>query len=269
MRKILLLAFSPSAVILLFDVFFYYRPIAENGCFGICDGPIYLMLITDCGAFICLFYAASKLFINRNVSGGFNVKKCQRTLAAIWYLLSLFSVIVLYGFLIYQVFGVINPLLVFENYDHFYSMSGTGTAWVFLLFNFFCFLLIYDVYMGAGGVFKISVCIITLLTIAATGGRSIIVVLILFILFVHVVINKKIVTRTVVGCGIVLILSVFFGNALLRSGGADAYRDEATKFDFDNAFILNDVIDYVDINGPKYLVSGEDFYYFFCASSSG
>lgn len=51
----------------------------------------------------------------------------------------------------------------------------------------------------------------------------------------------------------------------MRSGGAESYGDEAAKLDFDNSFILNDVINYVNSNGPAYFVSLDDIYYFFCA----
>lgn len=110
-----------------------------NGCFGMCDGSIYFMLITDCVAFACLAYAASRLAFGKEPCSSPSVVRLRRTLAVRWYLFSLFSIIFLYGFLIYQVFGVLNPSLVFENYDEFYSMSSTGTAWVFMLFYFFCF----------------------------------------------------------------------------------------------------------------------------------
>ena len=263
LRKFLLLAFSPCAVILLFDAVFYYRPVLVNGCFGMCDGSIYFMLITDCVAFACLAYAASRLAFGKEPCSSPSVVRLRRTLAVRWYLFSLFSIIFLYGFLIYQVFGVLNPSLVFENYDEFYSMSSTGTAWVFMLFYFFCFLVLYDFYMGAGGVIKTSIFIMMLTIIAATGGRSIIVVQIMFILFLHVVINKKTVGRIVIGCASIFVIAVFVGNAFLRSGGAESYGDEAAKLDFDNSFILNDVINYVNSNGPAYFVSLDDIYYFF------
>lgn len=263
MRKLLLLAFSPSAVILVFDTLFYYRPMLREGCSGICDGPIYYMLITDLVAFLCLFFSFF-LIVEKNELN-FNSRDwlIGRQLSIGWYVFSLLMIVFLYGFLVYQVFGVLQPSLVFENYDEFYSMSGTGTAWVFLLFNIACFLLLYDLYMGSGGVLKVGVCLFLLMAIAATGGRSIIVVLVLFIIFLHVVINNRVISLIVISSGVVLIIAVFFGNAVLRSGGVDAYSDEATKLDFDNAFILSDVKDYVDINGPAYFVSIDDFYYFF------
>lgn len=261
MRRLLLIGLSPAAIILAFDILFYYRPILSNGCFGICDGPIYFMLVTDLIAAVYFFYAASKILFGRRASRDFNGGRS--VLAVKWYFVSMFLVIALYEFLVFQVFAGFNPVLVFENYDEFYSMSGTGTAWVFLIFNVICFLLLYDMYMGAGGAFKTWIFLTILLVVAATGGRSIVVVLILFSIFLHVVINKKTVSGVVIAIASILMLTVFFGNAFLRSGGVDAYSGEATKLDFDNSFILSDVVDYVDVNGPNYFVAADDFYYFF------
>jgi hypothetical protein len=261
MKLFFLIAFSPAVAFVLYDIFFYYRPIFYGSCGALCPDVLVLMLYSDFCAI--LSFGVSFLCIKFIDKRKKSLMGDAGDLPDFLYGLLLFVIVLLYAFLVYSVFGSLNILEVFADYDRFYTMNSYGAAWVFLLFNIILFLMLYDIYRVGFNKNKLFLFLLSLMVVVFTGGRSMAVVLLSLLLFLLVVVNNVKINASYYAGALILAVLVFGGNSLLRLGGVDNYVESATSLDFDNSFILNDVIDHVDKNGPEYLISLQDFYYFF------
>lgn len=263
MRNFLLLVFSPSSVLIAYDLIFYFRPISSE-CGRLCPETVGIILYTD---IISIISTALCLLIFSQLRLKVRKPNNSKELSLKWYWLIFLLVILLYFFLVYSVFATLDISEAFANYDTFYSLSGTGTAWVFLIFYSLLFVMLYDMYRANLNSTKVSIYLLTLTIVALTGGRSIIAILLLFLVFIGVVVHHIKIKATHYMCGVFAVLLIFFGNGLMRAGGSDTYIDTSSRLDFNAAFILDDVVTHVDENGPSWLVSAQDFYYFFVPRS--
>lgn len=255
MKNLLILVFSPAFIWVFYDLIFYVRPMSSSDDYGF---NFYLILAFGFLAVLSLFVCFFHFKPPRKV-----IEVGGRRLAFCVYLVVFILVVVSYFFLLFSVFGNINPFNAFDNYDHFYTKNSEGTAWVFLIINILVFLLLYDVYRAGADWSRLLVILLCLMIVSLTGGRSIIIVQAMFLFFIVYVVRGKEFGASIM-LGVLLFSSVvFLGNAVMRSGGMDSYLEGATQFDFDSSFILSDVSDYVEINGPSYLISITDFYNFF------
>ncbi|WP_420229169.1 hypothetical protein ACOBWA_09275 [Psychrobacter sp. ER1] len=84
-----------------------------------------------------------------------------------------------------------------------------------------------------------------------------------FLIFLFIVIDKVEIKIKWILISFILVSVLFISNAIMRAGGIDEYRDgSATTLDFNNAFILDDSINYLSTHHPK-LFMLEDLYYMF------
>jgi hypothetical protein len=194
------------------------------------------------------------------------VKKTEynyKSISVLWYYLFNLSIYFLINFLIYSVFGSIDYSEVIQSYHKFYALSKRGTAWVFIIINIFLFIMILDLFKNGHNLHKLLLLILALIQVSMTGGRSLIIVFLAFVFFVLIVIHKNKINFGLMAFTALLCITIFIGNAILRATDLESYMNtKSSKLDFNNAFILNDVINYTN-DKTSYMIFIEDIYYMF------
>lgn len=259
MRTFLFFIFSPAIIFLVYDIFFYYLPIANNNYQYITYEYITFMVLCDFFGIITLFILYFKFykFKRSNI-----VYKYNKLHISYYYLFNAI-IFILIHYLILSVFNVIDYNQVISEYNIFYALSKRGTAWVFILINIFIFLMIFDLFKNEFNLHKVILFIIGLIMLSMTGGRSLIIIFMAFVIFIFIVVHNKKISLKILFFTLMLSIIIFFGNAVLRATSFDNYfkNNTSSKFDFDNAFILNDVINHYNNKGSENLLFFEDLYY--------
>lgn len=263
MKNLLIILFSPAIIFLLYDIFFNFIPIYKNNYTHIDNEIIIFIMLCNFISIISFIYFYSKVKKMR-ISNSLIHVSYIRKIPIQFYYFSLIIIITLLHYLIYFVFEQINYIEVIENYARFYALSKRGSAWVFVLIFAVLFILLIDFYKSGFNSHKFNIFLIMLLLVSLTGGRSIVVVFLIFSIYLIVVFNnyKFHLAKFI----LILILSsiIFFGNAILRSDSIDNYLSskETHQLDFDNAFVLNDVLAlHYSTNNKPFLLFLEDLYY--------
>lgn len=260
LRLFVFIFFSPAVIFIIYDIVFYYIPIVYQNYPYITIEYIFFMIFSDLFALIIFIYLYIYLVSKYNKSHREQKQKNHTFISIKYYYICIFLIFSLINYLIYSVFGNINYDEVINNYARFYAMSKRGTAWVFLIINSILFIMIIDLYKNGFNKLRVILFIISLTMLSLTGGRSLIIVLLTFVFFIFVVIHKYKIKVATIFIIIIFSLTVFIGNAILRASDIKTYLSKSSTFDFDNAFILNDTIQYTD-NNSNYLNFIEDIFY--------
>ncbi len=258
MRIFLFFIFSPAVLYIIYDIFFYYIPIINNNYYYITSEFIFFMIFCNIFSLISFVFLIHKrnLIVKKTV---YNYK----SISVSWYYLFNLSVFFLINFLIYSVFGSIDYSEVIQSYHKFYALSKRGTAWVFIIINIFLFIMILDLFKNGYNLHKLLLLILAFIQVSMTGGRSLIIVFLAFVFFVFIVIHKNKINFGLMAFTALLCITIFLGNAILRATDLESYMNtKSSKLDFDNAFILNDVINYTN-EKTSYMIFIEDIYYMF------
>lgn len=220
---------------------------------------IFFMLMCDFFAIVSLFFLYFKLNKSKKKYKIYQYK----SLNVLYYYLFNVIIFFLIHYLIFSVFASIDYSQVIREYHIFYALSKRGTAWVFAIINVFIFLMIIDLFKNGFNLHKVLLLIVGLIMLSMTGGRSLIIVFLAFVMFVFIVIHKNKISIKMLFFIFMLSITVFLGNAILRAPSFESYFNDnsSSKFDFNNAFILNDVIKHFDNKFDNGLVFFEDLYY--------
>lgn len=261
----ILIFLSPSSLYIFYDFIFYFMPMYFKSYTNISQSFYFFMIFNNCIAFICLTLF---LFINRhrikdltkyfslNLSeGGF------KNLSVKVYVFLLLLILICIHILIYNVFGQVSYSEYFNNYARFYALSKRGTAWIFYLISLFIFIMILDFYFnGMSSRSRIFIFLLSVFSLAMTGGRSLTIVMLLITFFVFTIVHRNRIAVFKIIALTFLILIIFVGNSILRSSSFQAYIEtKSITMDFDAAFILDDTLSYLKTNDVPYFLSLEDF----------
>jgi oligosaccharide repeat unit polymerase len=262
-RNITIALLAPTTFMLLYDIIFYYIPILNNNYSYIDGSYLSFMLLMDFFALVIFiyFYINQKKIKNKKVS----YVKPIVYLKTKWYFIIFIFIFILIHYLIIHVFGTINYNEVINNYGKFYALSKRGTAWVFYLINILMMILLYDLYIHPFNKKKLFSIVAIIAMIAATGGRSTVMTLIILLIFLHVVIHRKKLNLIILALGLSLVAIFFLANTILRADiDLRTYLEkEKSTFDFDQAYALNDVIREQDNGMNTYFIDAVDFIYMF------
>lgn len=257
-RPFIVFLLSPALLFVAYDILFYYIPISNNDYTYISGLYIFFMIFCDIVALWSFMFFS--LIIKSRIN---NQPYHYKSISSAWFILSFLIMLYFYHFLIISVFGSINYNELFNNYARFYALSKRGTSWVFSIFNLLIFLMFYDIYKGGGNKVKIITLVSSIFLVGLTGGRSLLMVFLAFLVFIFIVIERKEVKFKWIFLSVFLVSTLFIANAVMRAGGVDEYRESsATTLDFNNAFILNDSFEYLNTHNAK-LFMLEDLYYMF------
>jgi len=258
MRTIFFFIFSPAVLYFIYDIFFYYIPIINNNYTYITIEFIFFMIFCDIFvllSFIFLFFKRNKKKVEINYA--------YKSISTTWYYLFNITIFILINFLIFSAFDSIDYTEVIQSYSKFYALSKRGTAWVFAIINFFLFLMILDLFKNGLNFHKLLLLILAVIQVSMTGGRSLMIVLLMFVFFNFIVIHKNKINFGLFLFVLLLSIAIFISNSILRATDFESYTNSNNlKLDFDNAFVLNDVIKYTN-DKSSYLIFIEDLYYMF------
>ena len=268
MKRFLIFFFCPLTLTGIYDLIFYF-PNTWAGKYSDLGTifPFYLSLQVVLFLFLSL-YLIHKYSKNSSLDA---YSPPQKGMSILIYFLIIGICIFLYLFLFMSVFGEINFSYLITRNAYFYAKSKVGTAWVFFLYQFFVMLMLYDFYRNGISKLKGLVFLFCVLLIATTGGRSTIILWLCLIVYIHVVVHGNKIGLMYRYLGFTLVVFIFSANAILRSGSSENFSDYFSGggfiLDFDNAFVLQDSIDYVDRNSDHYGVALNDLVYTFVPRS--
>ncbi len=263
LRYFLFFIFSPTFMFVIYDIIFYYLPISNQNYLNIPSEFIFFMIFCDFVAFASFIGLLFLLKKKPTQKKPLPTKATIKIQLSSWYYVAFCIIIaLLIHYLIYHVFGVIDYDQVLDKYAKFYAMSKRGTAWVFVIINIFLFIMIFDLFKNGYNSFKVGLFILSLILVSMTGGRSIIIIFLSFIFFIFIVIHKKKINFFALLFVVLLSFVIFVGNAILRASDYDSYvNSNASSLDFDNAFIINDVLEFE--GESTYFIFFEDLVYMF------
>ncbi|QOP43234.1 oligosaccharide repeat unit polymerase [Sulfurimonas sediminis] len=264
-RLIVYLAFSPPVIFVLYDIIFYYIPIHINNYINITSEIYFFMIFCDIFAIASFLLLFSFIKRNKKRTIEYYYGGTKRSLSIFYYYIFFIIIFFLIHYLILHVFERIDYGEIFINYAKFYAMSKRGTAWVFGIINMLIFVMIIDMYFSGYNRHKFFMFILSLILVAMTGGRSLLIVFLMFSMFIFIVIHRKRISFKTIILLILLSSIIFVGNAILRATDYETYvNSKSSSLDFDNAFVLNDVLEFQQ-NRPHdgYLIFLEDIYYMF------
>lgn len=187
-------------------------------------------------------------------------------LSIYYYFILLGLTLFFYGFLVISVYGVFNLSEVFNDYARFYALSKRGTAWVFSIFSIISNIILFDFYFNGITKKKLFIYISILFVISLTGGRATIITYLIIVVFINGVIHRKKVSMIPVALSVILITSLFIFNSASRHGTdiITYLSKEKTDFDFDQAFVLEDTIEFItEDSSTYYLVDFLEIKYMF------
>lgn len=270
MRTLLILFMSPLMLTAIYDLIFYL-PSSLSNLYPDLYGFFSIYIILQSIFFISLSFFLASVMIKKSDNfkkeffikkDGFNVFEC--------FMLFLCCVI-LFLYLFYNVFGGFDFINIVINNSKFYAKSKVGTAWVFFLYQFILFLMLYDLYRTSFKTYKVVIIVLALVLLGFTGGRSALISLFIFVFFIYSIVHRKVIKKYYVLIALSLFFVIFVGNAILRGGEGNTFNDyiksDAFLLDFNNSFVLQDSVDYVNNNDNFYLVSLQDFIYAFVPRS--
>lgn len=267
MRSSFFLFMSPLFLVPLYDLIFYipssiWGPYKDLSDFF----PLYLLIQSTLCIFLLYLLSIKNFTLKVNVS---NYE--DSGIGKFGYCCIFLVCVFLFLYLFHSVFSDFNFIKIFTNSARFYAKSKIGTAWVFFLYQFFLFLMLYDMYKSGVKKYRVVIFFLCVLIIALTGGRSSIISYMIFLVYIAIVVHGVIVPKKIVLTLVMFIFLIFSGNALLRStveNSSEAsvfsyLESDAFLLDFDNSFVLQDAIDYNYENGVSYLIFLEDLVYSF------
>lgn len=267
LRNFIAFIFSPALFFLVYDLVFYWLPIS-NKSYEEIYGYYYILYFSDFLSVISILFCLFVFFEVRKKEIQV-VSKENRLSISVYFCFLIFS-FVLISYLVFSVFGGFEYYSVITDNSKFYALSKRGTAWVFVILYSVAFLFLFDIYRYGPEIKRMIFLFLLLGLIGFTGGRSIIIVFAFFAFFAFYLA----VVKWGIKVGFIktfllvtLLLAFFLGSAIMRAKNLDTYINASSKYDFDNAFILNDTIRYISDHGHEKLLSLEDFYNLFIPRS--
>lgn len=265
MKLLLIFILSPLFLATIYDLIFYI-PSSTHPNYRDLNGFYTIFLFVQCLFYLLIAVLSIYDFNQRTIQRNSFVSK-RNGLGNSFYFLVLAICSTLFVFLFYSVFGDFNFEKIITNNSVFYAKSKIGTAWVFYLYQFFIFLMLYDMYKTKITGVKLIIYILCVVIIALTGGRSTIISYMVFLLFIHVVVHGCRLNFSVKIAFLFFILVIFGSNATLRHGADSNFSDyinsNAFKLDFNSSFVLQDSLDYIEANDDYYFVAIKDLVYAF------
>lgn len=255
MKALLFILTFPAFSFLAYDIIFIHTP-AYSADYESIESLLWLVFLNDIVAIFCILFFF--LFFLRRLRSNRPII-FSAGLSNFIYVILLFLTAALFLFLSFSVFNTINPKVIFEDYSRFYALSKRGTAWAFLIYNAILFLICYDVYRSGLNKTKALIFLLICGIIALTGGRSFLVFIAIFFLYILVVANRYQLKIAMTAVFFGIFSAAFVGNTIMRAGGIENYlASAATKLDFDAAFIFNDVLSHLETNDPEPTLFLED-----------
>lgn len=254
---------SPVLFIVLYEAVFYVIPYLKHE-YGFVSRNylVYMYLNQMLIVLIMLIVLAGKRHILHVSTARY---ASWHSIPVSHYYFLLMAMLALLFVLVHAVFDSFDLTLIFSDYAKFYALSKRGTSWVFSLMSVILTVMLYDVYRSGTNPKKTLVFFISLLILLITGGRGNILFFISFFIFILVVVHKiHFRTLTYFGIGLVL-FAAFIGNSILRQNVSisDYFSSAPSFLDFNQIYVLNDVMAMLNNGEPLWLGLFEDLRYLF------
>lgn len=263
MRILLVFFMSPLFLTFLYDIVFYIPSLYLINYPYINDYYIYYFSIQ-----IALYFILSLYFIKfmRFKYDNMSIEK-HKGMPLICYIFLLLTCVILILFLLFSVFQNFDITNLFSQNGYFYAKSKIGTAWVYFVYQFILVLMIFDFYKSKYNRNKLLIIIFTIALLAMTGGRTTVISLFLLLLFIFSIVNVTIIKKRYIVILISIFSIIFFSNIILRGGEDNTldnyFESNAVVLDFNNTYLINDTLKYIDNHDDYHFVSLIDFAYFF------
>ena len=137
----------------------------------------------------------------------------------------------------------------FLEFARFYSESRRGGAWLLLLVNSLAFGLLY-LFFESGRWRHLVMCVLFIMFLSLQGGRGVLMSFVMMLILIKIY-------QTGSGRMIPLFgglgIAVFMSASYLRAGNLEEYMSGlAIFYDFNLAFVYEDVVAYIDSNGTEW-----------------
>jgi oligosaccharide repeat unit polymerase len=261
---------SPLMLTAIYDLIFYL-PSSLSGIYPDLYGFFSVYIALQSLFFILLSFLLARTILRYKSNVENECLIVKKGFSPLFCFILLSTCVILFLYLFYNVFGDFNFVNIIINNSRFYAKSKIGTAWVFFLYQFILFLMIYDLYKSSFKRYKVVIIVLALLLLGMTGGRSTLISFFVFIFFIYSVVYRKKIRKHYVAIALFVFSLIFFGNAVLRGGEGNTLskyiNSDAFLLDFNNSFILQDSLDYIEENNDFYLIAVQDIIYAFLPRS--
>jgi len=252
----ILVYLAPSALLLIFDLVFYYIFIDESEVLR-----LFLMSFSVANLFLAGFLVAHSASRTKlNSARSYTDLKSQHESYSGTLAIAIFFVIgaaVVYHLISASGISILQLLISSESFARFYGVSRREGSAVFQYILFMLTFAIVYVYNYTKRIQHALGVIAFILMLSMLGGRSLLICIVFMLVYISS--ERYRIRAGMLFGGLLIIGGIIFIGTSLRVPDLDFYLEKVIRFDFDLSEVLSDSLRYVHQHGPSWFMFMTDF----------